>query len=413
MANTTRSFSNMLNEYLPESLLFTEVKKRVWAFQNIEIDSSWLGGDIIIPFLGAVASSMSFGSLTADTDVAEEVSVRGKISGYKELWGTMIFNETDLQQHGKLSEQNFLKIMPSAIERHVELMKGIASQNFLTGAYTAKLTADGDASGNITVAQPDRFQIGQKVSVDDDNSSPASGYVRTVILDTGVITIYDARSGGAVVDLSGYTVAQNAKVYQVGQQADGFSSLRNQLLSAANGGDSTLLTQTKTAYPYLQAINISGSDITAANILAKIFDAYVKVRRIGSGMPNKVVMSYKNFGNAVKAVQTEKGAFHVKPGSQSASMYGWDEIEVGGFAGSLKLVAVQEMDDDIIFILDTRTLRFYTNGGVKRREGPGGNQFYEKRATTGYSYVVDHCLYGEFACIEPSKNGVLHSISYT
>lgn len=410
---TTRTFSNMLNEYCPESLLFTEVKKRVWMFNNIEMDQTWLGGDIIIPFLGAVASSAMFGALTADTDVAEEISVRGKIAGYKELWGTMIFNETDLQQHGKLNEQNFLKIIPNAIERHVDLLKGIVSQNFLTGAYVAKATADGTNAGLITVAQPDRFQLGQKVLVDDDNSSPATGYVRSIVLDTGVLTVYDARSGGSVVDLSTYTVAQNAIIYQDGQQASGFNSLRSQLLSSANGGDATLLGQTKTAYPYLQAINVSGADITAANILSKIFDAYVRVRRIGSGMPNKVVMSYKNFGSAVKAVEFSKGAFNVKVGSQSTSQYGWDEIEVGGFAGTLKLVAVQEMDDDIIYILDMRTMRFYTNGGIKRREGPGGNQYFEKRATTGFSYLVDHCLYGEFACIEPSKNGILYSISYT
>lgn len=410
---TTRSFSAMLNEFTPEKLIMDSMKERNWALKNIEQDDSWLGGTLIVPFLGAVGSSVTFGSLAASSDIAEEIAVRGQVSAYKEVWGSMIFNETDLLQHGKLSEQNFLKIIPEAIERHVDLLSGVVSQNLLTGSYTAFATASGDASGNITVAQPDRFQIGQKVSVDDDNSSPATGYVRTINLNTGVLVIYDARSGGSVVDLSGYTTGQNAKIYQDGQQSNGFDNLPNQLLSLANGGATNHLGVAKTAYPFLQAINVSGADITSANILSKIFDAYVTIRRIGGGKPFKVVMSYKNYGSCLKALETSKGSFNVKPMSSSAKVFGWDSVEVGGFAGTLELVAIQEMDDDKIMFLDMSTVKFYTNGGVRRRRAPDGKEYFEVRATTGFSYIVDHCLFGEFVVNHPKKNGILYSISYS
>jgi hypothetical protein len=403
----------MLNEYAPVKLLFDELKKRNWALQNIEQDNSWLGGTLLVPFLGAVGSTVTFGSLASSTDIAEEISVRGQVSAYKEVWGSMIFNETDLLQHGAVSEQNFLKIIPDAIERHASYMSGVVSQNLLTGVFVAKATADGDASGNITVAQPDRFQIGQKVSVDDDNSSPVTGYVSTINMNSGVLLIVTARGGATPVDLSGYTVAQNAKIYNDGQQSNGFSTIRDALLSSANGGSSTHLGQTKTAYPFLQAINVDGSSVTAANILSKIFDAYVTIRRLGGGKPFTVLMSYKNFGSCLKALEIAKGAFNVKPMAKNTNVYGWDEVEVGGFAGVLKLVAIQEMDDDIIYFLDLSTIKFYSNGGMRRRKGPNGNEYFEVRATTGFSYIVDNCLFGDIVVQEPKKNGIMYSISYS
>lgn len=409
---TTRSFSNMLNEYLPEKLLLDELKKRNWALQNVEQDDSWLGGNLVIPFLGAVGSTVTFGSLAASTDVAEEISVRGQVSAYKEVWSSMLFNETDLLQHGKLSEQNFLKILPDAIMRHADYLSGVVSQNLLTGTAVAKATVNGTVGGNITVAQPDRFQIGQKVQVDDDDSSPVTGYISTINMNTGVLLIVTARGGATPVDLSAYTVAQNAVIYNDGQQANGFDNLPNQLLSAANGGAATILGQTKTAYPFLQSINVSGSTVTAANILSSIFDAYINIRRLGGGKPFKVVMSYKNYGSCLKALETQKGAFNVIPNAKKTEAYAYDAISIGGFAGTLELNAVQEMDDDKIMFLDMSTVKFYTNGGIRRRRAPDGKEFFEVRATSGFQYIVDHCLFGEFVVQHPKKNGIMYGISY-
>lgn len=409
---TTRSFSDMLNQYLPYSLLLDELKKRDWAMKNIEQDDSWLGGSLIVPFLGAVGSSVTFGSLAASNDIAEEVAVRGSVTAYKEVWASMIFNETDLMQHGKVSEQNFLKILPDALERQASYLRGVISQNLLTGSFIAAATADGTAGGLITVNEPDRFQIGQKVSVDDDNSNAVTGYVRLVNMNTGVLTIYDARSGGAVVNLSDYTVAQNAKVYNDGQQSNGFTSIKDQLLPLSAGGASTIFGVTKTDYPFTQAIAISGASITASNILQKIFEAYVDIRRKGGGAPFTVLVSYKHMGSILKVLESAKGAFNVKPMSSSSKVYGWDEIEVGGFAGMLKIVAIQEMNDSEIFFLDMKALKFFTNGGIRRRRNPDGREFYEVRNTTGYQYIVDHCLFGELVVQEPKKCGILYSISY-
>jgi hypothetical protein len=70
------------------------------------------------------------------------------------------------------------------------------------------------------------------------------------------------------------------------------------------------------------------------------------------------------------------------------------------------------MDDDIIYFLDLKAIKFYTNGGIKRRTNPDGRQFYEVRNTTGYQYIVDHCLFGDLIVQEPKKCGILYGISY-
>lgn len=410
---TTHSFSTMLNDFLPNDLLKEGIIKRDYVLSTVEKDDSWKGGPLIVPFKAAGASSIAFGSLTSSTDIHEDSYVRGEVSGPKEVWGSMIFNHRDLMEHDKISEQNFLKVLPDTINDFMMNMKNVLSTNLLNGAYISKATADGDASGNITVANVDRFTLGQKVYVDDDDSSATSAcYVRTIAIDTGVITLYDARTGGSVVNLSGYTVAQNAKVYGDGAQSNSFSSLRGALLSATNGGDATLYGQTKTAYPYLQAINVSGTDITATNIMQKVFYALVTVRRLGKGNPTDVLMSYTNLGYCMANIEASKGAFNVMPGSQKASQYGWMEIQVGSVTkGMLKIVGVQECDDDVIMFIDWKAVKFYSNGFFKKRVAPDGKEYFEIRNTTGYQYIVDICCFGELVVQRPSYCGIIHSIA--
>ena len=410
---TTRTFQDMLNDYLANDLLKEEFVKRDYLISKVEKDDGWVGGPLIVPFKAAGASSVAFGSLTGSSDIAEDVYVRGEVSSQKEVWGSMLFNHRDLMEHDRVSEKNFLKILPGAVEDFMDYMKNVVSVNLLNGAHFAKVTTDGTVGGVIIVDRPDRFMIGQKVVVDDDNSSPVTGYVRTINMNTAAVTLYDARSGGSVVDLSGYTVAQNAKCYHDGSQSNGFSSLRDALLSDANGGSSTLYGQTKTAYPYLQAINISGSDISAANIMQKIFDASTTIRQRGRGNPSDVIMSYKNFASCIKVIESSKGAFNVMPGSQKASQFGWTELEVGSVAkGGLKLVAVQEADDDVIMFIDWRALKFHSNGFFRKRKSPDGIEYFEVRNTSGYQYIIDVCLFGDLVVNRPSYCGILHSISY-
>ncbi len=421
---TTVTFDNMLNDYLTYDLLVNEFLKRDYVFSKVEKDNGWKGGPLVVPFEGAVASSIEFGGLAASNDISEDKFVRGEVSSYKEVWGTMLFNHKDLMQNDRISEQSFLRILPDRVERFMDQMKMVSSVNVLSGPHFATVTnAANAATGVMIVDRPDRFEIGQKCVLDDGDSVQLTVYViaidnnarSSVTSMDGSITLSLTR-GGAAADVSAYSVAQAAKFYHPGILVGGtatnqFTSLRSSMLSAANGGSSTLYGQSKIAYPYLQSINVSGAAITAGNILDKLFDAFVITRQLGKGNPTECIVSYKHLGSILKLLETNKGAFTVISPTE-ASVYGWTEITIGGVKGNLKVVGIQEMDDDIIILMDWRAAKFHSNGLFRKRVAPDGKHYFEVRSTSGYQYLVDMCLFGDLVLNKPAQCGIIYGISY-
>lgn len=411
---TTRTFTDMLNDYLPNELLKEEFVQRDYVIKSVDKDDSWKGGPYIVPFMAAGASSIAFGGLTASTDVSEDKYVRGEVSSQKEVWGTMRFNHRDLMEHDTLSEQNFVKLLPETVDNFITYMKSVVSTNLLNGAHFAKLTAASTANdGVIVVDHVERFRLNQKVIV-AASGSDITAYVKSdgIVVDTNSVILVTTRGGSTVVDFSGNNAAVGAKCYNDGAKANSFASIRDALLSATNGGSSSLYGQTKTSAPYLQAINVSGADITAANIMSKLFDALTRIRKVSPGSPTEILMSWTNLGYCMKAIEASKGAFNVVPGSQKASQFGWMEISVGSVTkGMIKLVGIQEADDDVIMYLDWRGIKFASNGFFRKRKSPNGTEYFEERATTGYSYLVDICLFGDLIVQRPSYCGIVHSVS--
>lgn len=414
--STTRTFQAMLNEYLPNKLLKEELVKRDWVLSNIEKDDTWKGGKLIVPFKAAGASSVKMGGLTGATDIAEDKYVRGSIDDYKEMWGSMIFNHRDIMDHsGKVVEDSFLKILPDTVEDFMDYTKMVASIQMGTGPHFATVTdATNAATGIMVVDRIDRFVLDQKVTLDDNDSAAASYYVIAINVNSSEVTLSASR-GGAAANVSAYSVAQAAKFYTDGADTVSFNSIRSVLLSLANGGSATVHGQTKLSYPFLQAVNVSGSSITAANILDKLFDAYTEVRKKAKGRADCFVMSYKNFGSVLKLIENKSNGaanWQISVEDKKASLYGWDEIVINSVKGKLKIVGIQEMDDDIIPILDMRSMVFRSNGFFKKRKSPEGLEYFEIRNTTGYQYIIDICLFGELEINKPGHNGIIYGISY-
>mgnify|MGYP005847994947 CR=1 FL=1 len=415
--STTRTFQDMLNEYLANSLLKEELIKRDYILTKVTKDNKWKGGTIPVPFKASGASSVKLGGLTASTDIAQSQYIRGEISGYKEVWGYMIFNHRDIMDHsGKVKEDSFIRVLPDTIEDFMEYFKMVTSIQLGTGPAFAKVTdATNAAAGIMIVDRVDRFCLDQKCILDDDDSATLAVYVIAINLNTSAVT-FSATRGGAAADISAYSVAQNAVFYHDGGEdsANHFVSLKSALLPAANGGSANLHGKSKLAYPFLQAIAIDGSAITATNIVEKIFDAYVTVRVKARGMANTVMMSYTNLGSCMKVVEAGKGDFKVKPDSEKASIYGWDEITIMqvGSRKYLTFVGIQEWDDDVIVFMDWSAMTFRTNGFINKRTAPDKKQYFEIRATTGYSYVLDIFLFGELEVKKPNNCGIIYGISY-
>lgn len=410
---TSRTFQAMLNEFMPNSLLMHEQIERSWYFKNVEMNNGWKGGNMIVPFEGAGASSIAFGALTDSSDIAESQYIRGSVPDYKEAWGSIILHQRDLMDHsGKIPESTFLSLVPKEIEKFTSKMKQAISTQLLIGAHFAKFTANGTVGGVIAVDHIDRFDIGQKLEIDDNDSAALTVYVIGIDLNSSSITVSLTR-GGAAADVSAYTTAQGAKCYHPGVLTNGtFNSLAGTLLSAANGGSPTVHGVTKTLWPALQALNYNGALFTASNLLDSLFDVYTDVRSKGKGNATKIVLSYKHLGSIMKKIELNKGAFYVTK-QPTTNVYGWTTITLGSVKGELEITAILEMDDDIIMFLDMSTLCFYSNGGIKKRQAPDGKEYFEVRsAANGYSYILDLCLFGENVCTLPANNAIVYGVSY-
>lgn len=413
---TTRSFNSMLNEYLAYELLKDEHNKRNYLMGKVERDNSWKGGALVVPFEGASESSYKMGGLTDVADVSEAVFVRGTVSGQKEIFGTMVFNERDLSEHNTgggdgVSEQSFLKNLPKRLSGFMDGMKEIVSTALLSGSHLCALTANGDNTGVVSVDRIERLSIGKKVMIKDGNSSAVAGYISAIDMNASTATLKTDRTYATPLDCTAFTTAQGAKLYIDGGDtaSNNFTDLVDQLLPASAGGSANLFGQSKLAYPYLQAIAIDGSSVSSTNVLDSIFDAWATVIQKGRGTTDKtVLLSYKHLGNVMKKLETGSGAYrHVET---KVSAYGYTEITVAGARGVLTLAGVQEMRNDVIIFVDWSGIKFHTNGDFHVIKDPEGKMYYVQRSTSGYKYFVDVALRGELVVSAPWKMGIIHSI---
>jgi hypothetical protein len=409
---TTRSFNNMLLEYVHYDLLKEEHDKRNYLMQKVERDNSWKDGPLPIAFEGASESSFKLGGLTDESDIAEAVFVKGYAPQQREITGTMLFHERDLKEHSgtgggdAVSEQSFLKNLTKRLGGFMDHMKEIVSTALLAGSHLGRCTAAGTAGGVLTVDRPERFVIGQKLQV--VGNSTLTCYVLAIDINANKLTV-SATRGGAPVDAS--SVDLGDKLYIDGGEtaANRFTDIVDQLLPASAGGSAQLFGVSKVAYPFLQSVAIDGSGLSATNCLEVIFDAWSEVIRKGRGTTDKtLLMSYKHMGNIMKQLEKGSGAFrHVET---KVSAYGYTEITVAGAKGVVKLAAVQEMRDDVMIFIDWSAVKFHTNGDFYIHKDPEGKAYHTYRTVNGYYYLTDIILRGELVVHSPWKMGIIHSI---
>lgn len=425
-------FQTMLNEYLPNELLNAEFIARDYIMKNVKKDNNWATAadgtynPIIVPFKAAGASSVRYGKYTSISKISEDKYLRGKVTEAKDIHGSLIFNQRDVEVHGKVTPQNFLRVLPDAIEDFMKYMKNVVSIGFLSGVYFAKVTDITDAaSGILGVSRPDRFEINQLVEIFNgttavyaDNGGvggtvAAEVYVTAIDVSEKKVTFSATRGGAAINFGANVAVGYNFHNHDayLGAADQTFQNIPDVLLSAANGGSANYLGYAKATYPFLQAYNKDGSSITSTNILEKLFDFVVEMRIYSKAAPTEALMSLRNFAYAMKVLEFQKGAYNVVPGSQKASQFGWMEISIGSpKGGMLKLVGIQEADDDKIIALDWSCMTFHSDGGIRKVMDANGDEFYVERNEDGRVYVVDIDLNGELVITKPHRMGILHSI---
>ena len=421
---TTSDFNGMLKKYLPYKMLIAEVIKRNYVMQKINKLTSYKGGVGELAFEAGAASSFRYGKLVTSAKITQKRVVKGFLKGYKEIWGAMKFNYHDLQRHGDM-EKSFLANLLTEIPRFTEALSALISLQILNGPALAKITGvTNAATGKIVVDKPQLLEYGQLLQV-GLIASKAEGYVSAIDMNTKEVTLSTNIDLTGVLNLDAAGVVVNDELrIEGGFDANlHFSSLRDQLLSATNGGTAQLFTLDKVKYPFLQAYNHDGSAggaaVAAGNVLGPIFDAYARSKEIGKlGNVSDVIMSYKWFGMAMKELELPAAGTSVGTGRQftaqdkAVNAFGFTSITVASVDGGapLKLVAVNEMRDDIMFGIDWSTIDLHSNGMIERVVSPDGNEFYTERTDDGHVYITDIRFFGEVVCKMPCYNFVIHSI---
>jgi len=407
MAATDESFNSVLKRYTPFNLHMEMLKRHNWFINWVEKKTDWYGGTMEIPFEAAQAANFSWGALTAADDIGEDAFLMGTLtnSDLKELWGTYKITQKDLRRHGNM-KASYLKILPNRLTRFTELMSQMASVTYFGDGSIDQCTADCTAGGLVSVNYPHRFNIGQKVVVDDSNSSSASGYIVAININTKVLTIKDARSGGSAVDLSAYTLVQNAKVYNPGQ-ADVPQTLKDILLSAAAGGSTNYFGYAKATYPTLQAVNIDGSGFEKATLLDDLFGAYYQVMDQGKGSMDKIMVLPLSFMQHIAAGLENNKRYQAE--TKKAS-YGMREVDILGPDGMAKFVFIRDIDPTLCMVLDKKGICLVGNSFFKRDVDANGNEFYVDRAATGKVNIIDTCFEATLCIQAPSHQGIIHSI---
>lgn len=418
--NKANTFASMLNEYLTYDLLEQAFKEQSWLWNEANIRKTWRGGKLIVPFQDNYANSVKMGGLTDDSDIGNAGYVRGSVDGYKEVYGSIFFNSRDLNiDHFKVSEQNFISLLPTQIDQLMKFMRQTVSIQLLNGGRLdmVKGAYVGAADGLISVLHPERFNRTMKVVLKDADTT-LTGYVQAINRSTGELLIHDVRVGGAPLDLTGLDAT--TEIFIDGGDTTQFNSLKNDLLLAANGGSDTFANQQKTASTFTQAIQYdaggsggtgdwnTGTAIESKDILPLIFDNLRRNYQLG-GEADCVLMGYKHFSAAMLALEKGSGGFrHV---TDRVDYAGYSKIKVGGVAGSIDLIAIREMDDDWMAMVRKKDMDFNCgNRPFQPLISPDGLKYYTKRAQTGYTYISDIGLYGDFLYRNPWTATGIHNI---
>ena len=410
--NKAATFGSMLNEWLVNDLFEQAFQEQSWLWKECTVVKTWNGGTLIVPFQDHYANSVAMGQLSDDADLSSAGYTRGYLSGYKEAYGSIVFNSRDLQyDHYKISEQSFISLLPQQLQQLMKFMRQTISIQLLNGGRLDGVATGfvGDATGAVTVLHPERFQRTMKVVLKDADTT-VTGYVESINRSTGELFIFDARTGGAASDLTG--LDDTTDIYIDGGDTTAFGSLKDMLLPAAAGGSDSYANVTKLDSTFSQPILYdaggsgglgpdwnTGTAVDGNSILTLIFDAYRKNLQRG-GEADTAIMSYKHYSACMLALEKGSGGF--RHTDMNVSYAGYSKIEVFGVVGKLTLMGVREMDDDYIGVIKLKEMKFYCgNKPFQALESPEGLKYYTKRATTGYQYISDIGLVGDFLLCNP------------
>ena len=480
-------WENMLNRTLNRPLLYDTFIRDTAAYRIAQKDAKWFGLQYDLPYcISQQDSYIAGGALIKPEDLNEEEYVKGTIAQYKEIGGAIVINEKDLIQHGadvRIPRDSFLKIkLGKALLNAKARFSYKFGQSMLDGPEFDSSSAPGTATGILEVSNPTTFSIGQKIVIQQeataaDGSVPVqnaatnvkkiTGWVFKIDVNGKKIHISANKKSTSPVDLSTLLLATAStefpaskttviNIYNEGEEptlvggarveGGGFTSLKQQMLTAALGGSDTLFGLTKASYPILQPLLQSGAAYsTGEAFIFGLFDSFNYLVKHGqpydlgkSKTPNQdagntsakgrgakvinALMSFDKMGVLQKFYQKNRAMFFkMTPKGTDLKFFDTDTMLLMGSRGTyINLMGVAGMPDDKVYILGKDTTRFASHKFIRVHQHIStGSKWHEMRIATGnpktdgYKNVCDFYVFGEHMLTRPAGTACIYGLPAT
>lgn len=406
--------NSLLRDYGPDSVFVNEYKKLSYYFNKIEKNKEWVeGSNYLLKFEAGENSRFEMGGLPNSSDINGATYLSATIANPATIVGSMKIHEKDLQKHNGDMKKSFLDFWPRNSKRFVKRFEERMSVLLMGDGSICTVTLDGTSGGVIKVDRPSLLTIGEKVEIKDNDSAAVQGYVRKIDINTKLVTIGDAPTGAIVpVNLVAFTTAAKAKVYICGTSASGekFLSLKDFILTQANGGSDTIHGLTKADSPILQAINTPFSGTaTAKELIYTLYKNFFEYDMLGRGDVVEQLVSYENFRWI--SLYLDKNREFAK--SDVTAGVGFKSMTLTGPEGDMKITALRDMQNDWAPVVDFKGLEFAGSTLFKMKHQQSGDLFFTERVPGvggGYQHIVDIETAGQHICKMPGNMAAVYNI---
>lgn len=405
--------NGLLREYAPDNVAIAEMNRLNYYWSKIKKDKKWVPGAVYpVHFETGEHSTFTMGGLPAVADINGATYAKANIANPATLIGSLKIHENDLQRHGNLKD-SFLAFWPEKLKQFMKRMEERVSVLMLGDGSICTATADGTALGVMKLDRPHLLTIGEKVEIKDSNSVAVPAFVRTINLNTKEATFFNAHTGGAVVDLSAYAVANGAKVFITGTNASAekFNTLKDFIFPLAAGGSDTIHGLNKVAGgPILQSLYVDGSSFnTGKKLLEGLYSFYYEYDFLGRSEENEITVDYNMFQWISLYLQKAK-YFTLK---ETTAGIGYKGLVLQGPNGDMKIKALRDLAGGIAPVIDFSAVEVAGQTMFKTKHKPNGDLFHTERVAGpngGYVHIVDVELNAQHICKAPSKLAGVHSI---
>ncbi len=406
----TDELTPLLRHYEPHKLIRENLKDKNYFWNKIKKDMGWKDGvPYYIPWMiDEGASDFEIGGLIDEDKLGSGAGIKAVESKHAFISGAMKFLQRDLKRFSTL-KQSFLKVLPERVNQFTKRFSKILNQLVLAGGCLGAFKADGTAGGLVTVLKPREFTIGQRLIIVSDSQADIEGYVAQIDVNNKQLLFKNGREvTSTALDLSLYTVADNAKIMLAGYEtSEAPYTLVDHIFPAALGGLDTIHGIEKMKSPLLQAQLINASSWTSSTIMSDIYDMYFDIKEQDSVEKAELLCNYNLFKTIVKAAEKSK---QFSNGETKVGI-GYSSVEIIGPEGNMTITAIHGLIGmNKAFIIDWDAFIFAGDELFEQVKDMDANLYTKYRKKTGFEYVTDYQLSGNLICTKASTCCGIHDI---